>query len=96
MKVGSLVECVATFDDNQTTAQSWGVRFPIVRNIYTIRDFVTIDGEDFLRLEEIVNPEIPYLDGNFGEICFDVEAFRELLPPQSINLEELLREEQTV
>ena len=89
MKVGSLVECVDNdFDDIEDVCI-----VPKKGSIYHIREIYSDSDGDFVTLEEIVNPPIKYLDGyiRFGEPQFDIDAFRELLPPIA-NVEQHIKE----
>lgn len=98
MKVGSLVERVPTTREisssDRTQAdfvKSQGYAFPIIGNIYTVRDIVHYPAHNRigLLLEEIVNPKI-WTGKGFVELGFDTCMFRELQPP--MDLTELLQE----
>lgn len=91
MKVGSLVELV---DD--TWSYSNGAKiYPVKGKIYTVRElFMGSSGNPGLRLEEIINPLVGY---HFGikEPGFRCYRFRELMPPTSISIDEILEQEIT-
>lgn len=87
MQVGSLIGLV---DDNWENKEaipyflSKGVRFPVKNVVYTVREF---DGDEYIRLEEIVNPKMQFIDG-YEEISFIKKRFRELQPPMTISIEQ--------
>ena len=76
---GQKVVCIdGEFDD----PEFWEI-YPKAGGIYTIRDFF----EDFLYLEEIINPDFDYKEGGSGECCFDPANFRPLTSkPTSIEV----------
>lgn len=77
MKVGSIVECV---DAGFRKSPNPLVKYPVLKGIYTVREIIK-DDVVIIRLEEIINPACPK-DGK--EYAFDIDAFRELLPPMEI------------
>jgi hypothetical protein len=83
MKVGSIVECVKP--SNYLTDDI----HPVVGKIYTVREINT-NVSTGLRFEEIVNEMKMQHYGFVEEVSFDIKRFRELLPPDEVNLEELL------
>lgn len=89
MQVGSLVECIKAdgFDKNIGIYN----KLPVKGKIYTIRGF-SEGSPAGVWLEEIVNPEHHYIDG-FGEVSFNINRFKELMPPMSISVESVLEEE---
>ncbi len=87
MQIGSIVECIR--DDFETDGYK-NVCFPVKGKTYTVREIQEDEGVNIM-LEEIINPKMLYLNG-YGEVYFDAEAFRELLPPDAVSLEELLEE----
>jgi hypothetical protein len=96
MQVGSLVEMVNNYTaEEKYYANMIGVVMPVVGPVYTVREIVDDDGETCLLLEEIVNPDrfpaFPQLD-DLGEPCWEIEKFRELQPPQAIDVEALMEE----
>jgi len=77
MKVGSIVECI----NNQFPLHN---KFPFIKvpkykGIYTVRDIgVRYDGNVFIRLEELINPIMSWPDGDYGEVQFDINRFKEV------------------
>ncbi len=93
MGIGSLVELID--DSNWSIGFEILVQKPIKGKIYTIRDIgphLTIKRSVAILLEEIVNPKMQALSGDYGEPCFKPFRFRELLPPIAIE-QELKQEE---
>jgi hypothetical protein len=87
MKIGSLVECI---DDNWDLRN--GEKMPVKGEIYTVRAIVRWEGQVGLKLEEVVNPVMNYVDA-VAECSFDARYFREIQPP--MNISELLENLQT-
>lgn len=91
MKVGSLVECVELFESPHEEHQNYIV--PVKGNIYTVREIrkETDYGVEFttILLEECVNPKFTW-NGRHDEASFPVEGFREIQPPMTIELSELI------
>lgn len=83
MRVGSLVEVVTEFPN------CYGICTPIKGPIYTVRGFHPLC-ELGIWLEEIDNSLHANRTEGGMEPSFDSRQFRELLPPMSINLEEIL------
>jgi hypothetical protein len=87
MKVGSLVECIK---EGKWDGFS-GITMPVVGKIYTVRGFYEskIGFDTSLYLEEIVNGKYC-----FGiEPSFEIECFREVIPPMEVSLEAIIEEE---
>jgi hypothetical protein len=87
MKVGSLVELV---DDNWIELAEDGEIYPIIKIPYTIRNMQFDSSGCGITLEEIINEPFHYAEG-FGECNFDINRFRELMPPIE-NIEEYIKE----
>jgi hypothetical protein len=86
MKVGSLVECIVAVHPI-VRMQYFFITFPEKGKIYTVREIQNHDGGRIgICLEEIKNPEL-----NHSEFCFDINAFREVLPAIQ-NIEEYINE----
>lgn len=90
MSIGSLVELI---DDNWGKRGHVGEIFPVKGPIYTVRDIEDTDTGPAIRLEEIINKEYLYQDG-YGETCFLMKRFRELLPP--IDVQEMVEQYELV
>tara|TARA_R100000781_G_scaffold113591_1_gene82414 strand:+ start:13677 stop:13958 length:282 start_codon:yes stop_codon:yes gene_type:complete len=71
-KIGQKVVCVEKLEFYQLEFDL-GVRYPVVGEIYTIRNFY----KGYLRFVEIVNPKINYIEG-FNEVAFIPDKFRPL------------------
>jgi len=77
-KVGQKVVCVKSNPRQYDEAEDYyGVRFPVVKEMYTIREMELIDKVLCFHFEELVNPKIQYLDG-YDEVWFKNECFRPL------------------
>lgn len=87
MKVGSIIECIATFYTSRVVSN-----VPIKGQAYTIRDIIQIDSKTGLRLEEVVNKKVLFSGTiELAEPLFEIEWFRELQLPDDI--EEILKQE---
>jgi len=87
MKIGSLVELI---DDNGFSSRGKREKLPVKGKIYTVRWVgKCLEGNDSLRLEEIVNQITEYRSG-YTECSFKVYRFRELQPPMEISLKNIL------
>lgn len=100
MEVGSLVTCIRThssvarFTDGTI---AYDIVYPIVGNIYTIRNIVKCpNGQLGLYLEEIINPIYKTEDNRDMEVRWAIERFREIQPPMTIDISELQYQTQTV
>jgi len=92
MKVGSIVECVSNVRLPLFCPAT--TKTPTVGCIYTIRDMTRSprSGSMHVHLEEIINhPWETTLDG-WGEIWFGIWHFRELLPPEECDIEQVIKE----
>lgn len=81
-KAGELVICI---DDKFTEEQIALIpNRPIEDKVYTIREaFPVRGGKDAVRLEEIINPQIP--EGTFTfEPSFNATRFRSVSSPQNL------------
>jgi hypothetical protein len=86
MQAGSLVELVNDKWDFSALDTARGVVYPVKQVIYTVRAIVRNDeGKSGVRLEEIINPILPY-GSRMAEKAFRVERFRELQPPMDMEL----------
>ena len=89
MKVGSLVECQCDF-----SKYSMPFKVPLKGGIYTVRDIIPCkQGNDGLLLQEIINEPSQLFNGN-REPSFGSIKFRELQPPMTISIDEILKEPQ--
>lgn len=88
MKIGSLVECI---DDKfpQTVIK---YNLPKLGKVYTLRGFLNCSIGVGVYLEEIINDKMQYRE-MYGEKSFLISRFRELLPPISININEIIHED---
>lgn len=87
MKVGSLVECIKSFEFATKELRE----VPKKGKIYSIRTIgkgVARKNKTFVRLEEVVNPVVRGIEPQFY-----IEAFREVVPPMSISVEEIIHAE---
>lgn len=91
MQVGSLVECIESFNNDNRGIYKDIEKNPIVGNIYTVRNIVELNEKIGIQLEEIMNPILKYNDC-IGETFFNIKKFREIQPPMEINIEELMEE----
>lgn len=85
MDIGSLVECIANFEETESE-----VIIPIRGNIYVVRDILAFEDGLGVYLEEIINPKKKYLDAT--ERAFSIKGFREIQPPMQISIENLVQE----
>lgn len=70
--VGQRVELVKTYDDRERNiAFEYGFELPQPGTVYTVR---CVEGEH-IRLAELVNPDVPYVDG-VAEPLWIAERFR--------------------
>lgn len=99
MKVGSLVECVkgpARQGYQDSLGNTYDFPQPEIGIIYTIRAFTHYLGVNSgILLEEIVNPEINWGLGIYGEASFKTTRFREIQPPMDIKIEDIISEQVT-
>ena len=96
MQKGSIVECIEKNNGLVLIKDKWEkVGFIIeVRTLLTIREiFTATDGSKALRFDEISGFYHPILKKETG---FNIRKFRELQPPMTIRLEELISEPQTI
>ena len=70
------VVCIHTFEKQEDTAK-FGVVLPKKGEMYTIRTIGKVEGNIYLRFNEIVNPSLPYASG-VDECQFWEERFRKL------------------
>lgn len=95
MEVGSLVEKIN--NNISRWAEVFNYKIPVMGKVYTIRDIEHYKKGDAIFLEEIWNCPIPVKqsDGSviFREVGFDINNFRELMPPTSISIDEILKQE---
>lgn len=84
MDIGSLVECIETFEYEE------GLVYPVKGAYYVVRDILALNGGIGLHLEEIKNPIKTYSDG--VEKAFDIKGFKEVQPPMTITLKNLIKE----
>lgn len=90
MEVGSIVQCVKASDWQELT--HLGIVCPKVGEKYMVRGIWRSDAADItpsLYLEEIKNSVLPFY---YVEPSFEIECFRELIPPMDI-MEALAKEE---
>lgn len=73
--IGSKVVCITKLTPRHDDPKD--VKYPIVRQIYTVREITTLNNLTGLRLIEIVNKAVHYRDG-FLEVAFTLKAFREV------------------
>jgi hypothetical protein len=87
MKVGSIVHLVDDRWEYFKSKSSMGIIYPVKNKDYTVREILkgrgALSGIDCIRLEEIVNKTILYLDSGVLEQAFQMYRFKELLPPIS-------------
>ena len=89
MGIGSLVELI---DDKWIGIYPPHLIFPVKGEIYTVRGF---DNKyPAIYLEEIVNPEMMFPTGEYGELSFLIRRFRELVPP--IDVKEMVEQYELV
>jgi len=86
MDIGSLVECIETFEYEE------GLTYPVKGSYYVVRDILALNGGIGLHLEEIRNPTKMYSDGT--EKAFDIKGFKEVQPPVTISFKNLIKEKQ--
>lgn len=98
MKPGTLVLCVMNHSfDEQTPGGKENINlkrngyiFPIKDTIYVVRGDNETGG---VWLEEIVNPKLYHTTKRkYVEVAFGYWAFREIQPPMTIKIEELVSE----
>lgn len=89
MKIGSLVECINNSGDYGDLCR------PELNKAYTVKDFFlsTIRRVKCIRLEEITNRPNSITGIEYG---YNIEYWRELLPPMEAEIKELLEEPQLV
>lgn len=85
MKIGSLVECIS--HKSEGYPNHIGLK---VGDIYTVRDIVKCKcgciSPPAIYLEEVINIE----SGLGQEYGYDIEDFREVQPPMSVSIEEII------
>lgn len=94
MQLGSIVECIN--DDYGFMTQfiiMFGIEAPKRGEIYVIREFD--DKFPGIRLEEIVNDDFDFASRRV-EPSFNINRFRELMPPMKRELLEELKLEETI
>lgn len=74
------VKCVCIRADD--FYPQFGETVPVEGSTYTIRDFYEERGAIGIRVEEIVNPPLRYVDG-VQECAFNIINFRPLVPPKT-------------
>lgn len=73
-QVGDKVVCIYAFEAMDPLEV-----VPVKGVVYTIREIEAADGFVFIRLVEIVNDCLDYVDGA-GEVCFWAARFRKVQP----------------
>ena len=87
MKIGSLVICARPFEP-----EDWCPSLPEVNEIYTVRGFYSFKDKTGIYLDEIINPPSHFKLVGFKEPCFNIEKFREIQPPMTIEIENIIYE----
>lgn len=75
-RIGQRIVCVAEF----TAPRKYKEIKPVVDMTYTVRGFLTEDGQTGIYLEEIVNPKYKY-KGGYREAAYGMENFRAVQYP---------------
>lgn len=91
MEVGSLVECIKGFP----VSKAEGYNVPEQGHIYTVREVDKYTDGYGILLEEVVNEKSLLLDKGravYDEMSWHSKNFREIQPPMTINIENLIYE----